>query len=259
MLDRLKSRLLETAGSVIDVSVPDIPGRFSDALHEMTEHNYHLELSLLACASSMWCGADEYTGMPAAVASLLLRAGVTAHLGTCGLPEVFSMSSVTPQDDETLAILAGDGLLALAIEYLADNCGRHSSRLVSEAVKAMGSSGMLEGLSLQVDSFSGMDVIVPDGRSGLELYTGQLARFASHGGALLAGASGMMVDDAAQIGLLTGRARHLSSLAELYKNRHRKSELIFQARTLTEQAQSIAGHKDNATLFNSLMYLSNFF
>lgn len=259
MLDRLKSRLLETTGSVIDASVADIPGRFSDSLHEMTEHNYHLELSLLACASSMWCGTDEYIGMPAAVGSLLLRAGVIAHLGTCGLPDVFNISSATPQDDETLAILAGDGLLALAMEYLAGNCGRHSSRLVSEAVKAVGASGMLEGLSLQVDSFSGVEVIVPDGRTGLELYTGQLARFASHGGALLAGASGMMLDDAAQIGLLTGRARHLSTLAESDANRHRKSELIFQARTLTEQAQSIAGHKDNSTLFNSLMYLSDFF
>lgn len=259
MLDRLKSKLLETARSVIDLSVPDIPGQFLDSLHEMTEHNYHLELSLLACASSMWCGVDEYTGMPAAVGSLLLRTGIIAHLGTSGLSDVFNISTVTPQDEEALAILSGDGLLALGVEYLAGNCGRHSSRLIAEAVKALGASGMLEGLSLQIDSFSGVDVIVPDGRTGPELYTGQLARFASHGGALLAGASGMMLDDAAQIGLLTGRARYLSSLAESDENRHRKSELIFQARTLAEQAQSIAGHKDNSTLFNSLMYLSNFF
>jgi hypothetical protein len=197
--------------------------------------------------------------MPAAVTSLMLRAGITVHLEVSdfdgllhGLPQLLN------ERDDTLAILAGDGLIALAVEYIAGNGGRHSSRLVAEAVKAVGAGGMLTGLSLEVDRADGVETVIPDGRSLLELYSGQLARFASHGGALLAGASDMMLDDAAQIGVLTGRARFLSRRAELIKDGDEKRNLVFQARILMEQAETIIGHKPNATLFNSLMYLSDF-
>ena len=258
MLDKLKERLLETAGSEIESSVHDMPVDFVKALHSTVEHNYNLELSLLACASSLWCGADEWTGMPAAVGSLLMRAGVAAHLETSGLPDVISTMPVPELGDETLSILVGDGLIAKAMEYLAASCGRHSTRMVEEAARALGASGVLSGISLAVDRFNGIELVSPDGRADYELYSGQLARFASQGGALLAGASGMMLDDAAQIGLLTGRARYLSILAEGVHERDRKSELVFQARTLTDEAQSIAGRRESSSLFTSLMYLSDF-
>ncbi|MBN2587128.1 MAG: hypothetical protein JXA64_09600 [Candidatus Fermentibacteraceae bacterium] len=259
MLEKLKGCLLEKAGEAIDGSAREMPTRFRHSLHETVEHDFHIELSLLACASSLWCGGDEYLGMPAAVGSLLLRAGIASHMGTSGLPDVFSASPGSGNGDETLAILTGDGLIALGMEYLAGNGGRHSSRLVAEAVRALGSRGVLAGYSLGLDRVSGIETASPDGRADFELYSGQLARFASHGGALLAGATGLMQDDAAQIGLLTGRARFLSELSEREDDRERKSEMIFQARTLIEQAQTIAGNRENSTLFTSLMYLSDFF
>lgn len=259
MLDKLKQELVDTANQIISESAQKMPGAFQNALHSCIEHNYNLELSLLACASSRWCGSTEDSGMPAAIAALMLRAGITVHLEVSDFAGVFErLPQLLDEKDDTLAILAGDGLIALAIEYLAGNCGMHSARLVSEAVKAVGAGGMLSGLSLEVDRADGIETEVPDGRSLLELYSGQLARFASHGGALLAGASDMMLDDAAQIGVLTGRAKFLVRKAESSKDRDEVRDLGFQARTLIELAETIAGHKPNAALFNSIMYLSDF-
>jgi hypothetical protein len=199
------------------------------------------------------------TGMPVAMGSLMLRAGIGAHLSVCGLGDVFPFLEGSDISDETVAILAGDGLIALSIEYLAGHCGRHSAIVVAEAVKAVGARGMLEGMSLALDDAAGMKVTVPDGRSVHELYTGQQARFSSMGGAMMAGASGIMLDDAAQIGLLTGRARYLWNMAEAADDRDRRKDLVFQARTMMEEAQSILGHSDKTSLFTSLMYLSDFF
>ncbi|MCK5117203.1 MAG: hypothetical protein KAR44_11425, partial [Candidatus Aegiribacteria sp.] len=190
MLDKLKQELVDTVHSVIRESAKKMPAAFQNALYSCVEHNYNLELSLLACASSRWCGSEERSGMPAAIAALMLRAGITIHLETSCFAGVFNrLPQLFDEKDDTLAILVGDGLLALAIEYLAGNGGMHSSRLVSEAVKAVGAGGMLAGLSMEVDRTDSMETVVPDGRSLPELYSGQLARFASHGGALLAGAS----------------------------------------------------------------------
>ncbi len=259
MLDKLKQELIDTVHSVISKSVQKMPEAFQKALHSCVEHNYNLELSLLACASSRWCGSTERSGMPAAIAALMLRAGITVHLEISSFTGVFDkLPQLLDERDDTLAILAGDGLIALAFEYLAGNGGMHSSRLVSEAVKAVGAGGVLTGLSMEIDRANGLETAVPDGRSLSELYSGQLARFASHGGALLAGASDMMLDDAALIGVLTGRAKFLVRKAEYSEDRNEIRDLDFQARTLIEQAETIAGHKPNAVLFNSIMYLSDF-
>jgi len=259
VLDKLKQELVDTVHSVIRESAQKMPIAFQNSLHSCVEHNYNLELSLLACASSKWCGSTERSGMPAAIAALMLRAGITIHLETSSFAGIFDrLPPLFKERDDTLAILAGDGLIALSIEYLAGNGGMHSSRLVSEAVKAMGAGGMIAGLSMEVDHADGLETVVPDGRSLPELYSGQLARFASHGGALLAGASDMMLDDAAQIGVLAGRAKFLVRKAEFSEDRNEKKDLDFQARTLIEQAETIAGHKPNAVLFNSIMYLSDF-
>jgi len=259
VLDKLKQELEETTHAVISSSAHGMPLQFQNGLHACVEHTYNLELSLLACASSLWCGSTETAGMPAAITALMLRAGITVHLEMSGFRGVFSgLPCLLDEHDDTLAILAGDGLIALAVEYLAENGGRHSVQLVAEAVKAVGAGGMLTGLSLEVDRYDGFETGVPDGRALSELYSGQLARFASHGGALLAGASDMMLDDAAQTGVLIGRARFLSSQADIIEDRDKKRNLVFQARTLIEEAESIVGHKPDAALFNSIMYLSDF-
>ncbi|OPL17583.1 MAG: hypothetical protein AVO35_09130 [Candidatus Aegiribacteria sp. MLS_C] len=259
MLDELKNALLEEVSKAIDGSSEGIPSRFRQYLHRTVDHDCFLELSLLACASSLWCGGNPVTGMPAAVGALLLRAGITAHLGTCGIPSGLEAPGRENSEDVTAAILAGDALMALSMEYLAGSCGRHSARLVAEAVKAMGARGMLAGLSLAVDRRDGINSEAPDGRADFELYSGQLARFATHGGALLAGASGILLDDAAQIGLLAGRARFLSSMSERETYWSGRNTATFQARTLMEQAQSLVGSRGDSTLFTSLMYLSDFF
>lgn len=259
MLDKLKQELEDTTRVIISKSAQNMPVTFQNALHSCVEHHYNLELSLLACASSRWCGSTEHAGMPAAITALMLRAGITVHLEVSDFNGLFhGLPQLLDERDDTLAILAGDGLIALAVEYIAGNGGRHSSRLVAEAVKAVGAGGMLTGLSLKADWADGVETDVPDGRSLSEMYSGQLARFASHGGALLAGASDMMLDDAAQIGVLTGRARFLSRQAEFVKDRNEKRDLVFQARILMEQAETIVGYKPNAILFNSIMYLSDF-
>ena len=259
MLDKLKQELVDTVHSIITESVKKMPAAYQDALHSCVRHNYNLELSLLACASSRWCGSTDQKGMPAAIAAFMLRAGITVHLEISDFDGVFDgLPHLLDESDDTLAILVGDGLIALAIEYLAGNGGMHSSRLVSEAVKAVGAGGMLTGLSMEADRADGVEAAVPDGRSLSELYSGQLERFASHGGALLAGASDMMLDDAALIGVLTGRAKFLVRKAEYSEDRNEVRDLTFQASTLIEQAERIAGHKPNAVLFNSIMYLSDF-
>lgn len=259
MLDRLKAELLKRAGNSVSESAAEIPSEFGSIMLQQIDQSYNLELSLIACASALWCGADEYTGMPVAVGALFLRAGISAHIGLCGFGDELSIYPTIEGHDDAKIILAGDGLIALGMQYLAENGGRHSARITAEAVKAAGAGGTLSGLSVALDRKRGIRTEVPDGRAAFELYNGQLARFTSHCGAMLAGASDLMLDDAAQIGLLTGRALFLSKRSETEKDAEKKEKLIFQARSLIQEAESITGSNKNASLFNTLLYLSDFF
>ncbi|MBD3278651.1 MAG: hypothetical protein GF388_10145 [Candidatus Aegiribacteria sp.] len=259
MLDRLKAELLKRAGNSIAGSASEMPSEFVSIMLQQIDQNYNLELSLIACASSLWCGADEYTGMPVAVGALFLRAGISAHIGLCEFGDELSVYDSLKGYEDAEIILAGDGLIALAMQYLSENGGRHSARITAEAVKAAGAGGTLSGLSVALDRKHGIRTAVPDGRAAFELYNGQLARFTSHCGAMLAGASDLMLDDAAQIGLLTGRALFLSKRSVTERDAGKKEKLLFQARSLIQEAESITGTKNNASLFNTLLYLSDFF
>lgn len=260
MLEKLKSELGDAALDAINRAAIDIPAPFQRALHSCVTHSDHLEISLLSCAASEWCGCPQDTGMPVAVAALMLRAGISVHLS---LPGFIDMNNSVPdlleKQDDVTAILAGDALLALAMEHLAENGGRHAARLLSEAVRATGARGMLAGLSLKLDQQEEDISSVPDGRSIWEITSGQIARFAAQGGALLAGASDSMLDDAAQIGLLTGRAWYLVEKAKSLSEKRDERSPLFEARTLMEQAETITGHGPEAALFHLIMYLSDFF
>lgn len=260
MLEKLKNELEEAALGAINRAAIDIPAPFQKALYSCVRHSDHLEISLLACAASEWCGHPRTTGMPVAVAALMLRTGISVHLS---LPGFITMNNSVPdlieKQDDVTAILAGDALLALAMEYLAENGGRHATRLLSEAVRATGAHGMLAGLSLKLDQQEGNISVIPDGRSTWEVTSGQIARFAAQGGALLAGASDTMLDDAAQIGLLTGRAWYLVEKAKFSSEKRNERSPLFEARTLMEQAETITGHGPEANLFHAIMYLSDFF
>lgn len=260
MLEKLKSELKDTALDAVNRATMDIPAPFQKALQSCVTHNDHLEISLLACAASEWSGHSRVTGMPVAVAALMLRSGISVHLTLPGFSAMnASNSDLLEKQDDVTVILAGDALLALAMEYLAENGGRYAARLLAEAVRATGARGMLAGLSLKLDQKEEDISIVPDGRSIWEVSSGQIARFAAHGGALLAGASDMMLDDAAQIGLLTGRAWYLVEKSKCESVKRDERNLMFEARTLMEQAEAIAGHGPEADLFHSIMYLSDFF
>ena len=259
MLDRLKTELLNRAERSVSESSSEMPPEFGSIMLKQIDHSYNLELSLIACASSLWCGSDEYRGMPVAVGALFLRAGISSHIGLCGFEDSLCVYPSLQGYDDARIILAGDGLIALGMQYLAENGGRHSARIAAEAVKAVGAGGTLSGLSVALDRKNGIRTEVPDGRAAFELYNGQLARFAAHCGAMLAGASDLMLDDAAQIGLLTGRALFLSKRSETEQNTGKRENMLFQARSLIEQAESITGTDQSASLFNSLLYLSDFF
>jgi len=229
---------------------------FGDALRSCLTHGDHLELSLLACAASMWCGEDPVKGMPAAVASLMLRAGITVHLQVSGFSErLDGFPVLLDEPDPACAILCGDGLLALAVEHLALNAGRRSHELITDAVEAIGSRGVLAGLSLEMSGNS--PSVLPDGRKVWEMLSGQVSRFASKGGALLAQATGSMLDDAAMIGLLIGRARFLVDGRRSPSMKGMKSKAAIEARTLAEQAEAIAGHGPEAALYSAIMYFSD--
>ncbi len=260
MLEKLKSELGDAALGAINRATIDIPAPFQKALQSCVTHSDHLEISLLACAASEWCGHPRATGMPVAVAALMLRAGISVHLTLPGFITAHdSIPDLLEEQDDVTAILAGDALLALAMEHLAENGGRHAARLLVEAVRATGTHGMLAGLSLKLDQQKEDISVVPDGRSIWEVTSGQIARFAAQGGALLAGASDTMLDDAAQIGLLTGRAWYLVEEAKSSSVKRDGRNPMFEARTLMEQAEAIAGHSPEADLFHSIMYLSDFF
>jgi len=158
VLDKLRQELEDTTHSLISESTREMPESFSTGLHSCIKHTYNLDLSLLACASSMWCGSSESAGMPVAITTLMLRAGILVHLDVNESTFLFDrLNGLLDNRDDTLAILVGDGLIALAIEYIAGHGGRHSSRLVAEAVSAIGAGGMLTGLSLEVDRADGVE------------------------------------------------------------------------------------------------------
>lgn len=260
MLEKLKNELEDAALGAINRATIDIPAPFQKVLQSCITHSNHLEISLLACAASEWCAHPRDTGMPVAVAALMLRAGITVHLTLPGFTAMNdSNSDLLEKQDDVTAILAGDALLALAMEHLAENGGRHAARLLAEAVRATGARGVLAGLSLKLDKQEEDISVLPDGRSIWEVTSGQIARFAAQGGALLAGASDIQLDDAAQIGLLTGRAWYLVEKAKSASVKRDVRNPMFEARTLMEQAEAIAGHGPEAKLFHSIMYLSDFF
>ena len=256
LLQTWKEKLLDSTLQVVDGSTTDLPVEFGDALRSCIRHGDHLELSLLACAASMWCGGDPGTGMPVAIAALMLRAGITVHIQLPGFREHLEGFPVLLDNaDPVCAILCGDGLLALAFEHLASSTGRRSHELITEAVEAVGSSGVLAGLSMEISVDS--PPTLPDGRRSWEVTSGQISRFASRGGAYLAGATGTMLDDAAMIGLLIGRARFLVDGRWTPSMKGMKGKASIEAMTLAEQAEAIAGHGSEAALYTSIMYFSD--
>jgi hypothetical protein len=258
MLTEWKSRLEVVSLAAIRTATRGMPREFTDALLGCVTHSDHQELSLLACASSMWCGGLPETGLPVAVATLMLRSGLSAHMSLGGFRERIRGYPMMPEgSSEATTILCGDGLLALGLQHLAEDCGIHSAQLVTDAVNALGAHGVLAGLSLEMGC-DGSDVLVPDGRRIWEVTSGRLSMLAAKGGALLAGASDTILDDSALAGLLIGRARFLARGGWTPSMEGLKGKTSFEATTLLEQAEAIVGHGSESALFSAIMYFSDF-
>ena len=115
--------------------------------------------------------------------------------------------------DEATAILAGDGLLTLAFDIIADeatglDAGRRATLVVALA-RASGIGGMVGGQTLDIDAQR-----APPGEPGIialqAMKTGALIRFACEAGAILAGAAASERERMAEFGSAIGLAFQLA-------------------------------------------------
>ncbi len=236
-------------------SLGSLPGDFGEPLLDVATLGGSMELSLLACGCSAWCGAEPEEGMPVAAASHLLMAAGSAHQLLPGLGgEMPGGLSGALTDDIPMftAVLCGDALIPLALGHLASECGRHAAQLVSEAVRAMGGGGFLSGLCLDLDAAEGR-LHHSEEEMPWEMSAGSLSRFAAMGGAMVAGAPEGRLGDAAEIGVLLGRAHLLRSglSRPSLGGRSRRAE----AARLVELAMGIVEGTPGSSLLVSLIYL----
>ena len=107
--------------------------------------------------------------------------------------------------DEGTAILAGDGLQALAFEVLAD-CGPRAAELVALAAKAAGPAGMVGGQQRDLDA-EGLESVTADEIAGI--HSGKTADMIALGlaaGAVCSGAPAGVVNDLQRAGHRLGMA-----------------------------------------------------
>jgi farnesyl diphosphate synthase len=115
--------------------------------------------------------------------------------------------------DEATAILAGDALLTLAFEVLADDAthpdGAVRAALVSGLAKAAGASGMVAGQALDLAA-AGIDAPSAGFVRRLQaLKTGALIRWGCEAGAVVAGA------ETARVAALRSYGEHLGALFQI--------------------------------------------
>jgi hypothetical protein len=212
-----------------------------------------VESSLLACASSAWCGATAETGMPVAVAAQILRSAIAAHAALPGFDLEPHLHPLWRDHGQSSAILAGDALIPLAFLHLARTCGAHSSLLVQDAALALGGGGILAGLSLELDLAAG-EAGRPLPPSGVfRLHGGRLAQFAASGGARLAGAPREMLDDAALAGYKTGLALDMLTRDSAGPGQTISRTASAEASTILDDALSIVGSGPEGELFRRII------
>lgn len=126
--------------------------------------------------------------------------------------------------DEATAILAGDALLALAFDIIADEAtvlpGERRAALVAALARAAGAGGMVGGQTLDLEA----ERIRPDEAGIIRLQamkTGALIRFACEAGAILAGAPAADRERLAEFGSAIGLAFQLADdLLDLTADAH---------------------------------------
>ncbi|AZN96635.1 polyprenyl synthetase family protein [Mesorhizobium sp. M9A.F.Ca.ET.002.03.1.2] len=126
--------------------------------------------------------------------------------------------------DEATAILAGDALLALAFDIIADEAtmlpGERRAALMLALARAAGAGGMVGGQTLDLEA----ERIRPDEAGIIRLQamkTGALIRFACEAGAILAGAPAADRERLAEFGSAIGLAFQLADdLLDLTADAH---------------------------------------
>lgn len=227
------------------------------------------DCSLLACGAAAWCGAAPDSVMHVAVASRLLRAALLCHVT---LPGFEGPAKQTAGREfwriagEADALLAGDALVPLALEILASCGSRHALILLGDAVKALGSQGILAGYSMELDLAARTPEEPGEGQAGHErppsldsgavrrMHSGRLAGFASASGALEAGASRETADEAFLIGLMAGRASDLLAGCVLSRqSAQARQEAETEASALLDEALGRVGDSPEGDLLRRIM------
>jgi hypothetical protein len=250
----LRSWLLRSIEQAVDDCSTGAPAGFVEVLRKCIRSTAGaLESSLLACASSTWCGATAETGMPVAVAAQVLRSALSAHASLPGFDLEPHVHPLWREHGQASAILAGDALIPLAFHHLTKTCGAHSSLLVQDAALALGGGGILAGLSLELD-LSDSSVTRPLPHSGVfRLHGGRLAQFAASGGARLAGAPREMLDDAALAGYKAGLALDMLTRDSSGPGRTISRTASAEASTILDDALSIIGSGPEGELFRRII------
>jgi hypothetical protein len=246
-----RGRLLEEATAVIERETSGRPARFREALLAAAEHTRPPELDLLACGAAAWSGGDPGTGMPAAVASHLLRAAVSVHTALPGFRTSFPSCSVPVHErfDEGTALLVGDALVPLAVTVLVSRGGRHGAAMVDDAMEALGAGGILAGISLELE---GRSTTLTDDVPPRELWAGSLGRFSALSGARLAGATERQMDQVSLLGLECGRAWSLMGGTPGLEGGS-LHELNLEAATLLDDARTLAGSGENGGMLREIV------
>jgi len=156
----------------------------------------------LALGAAEIVSGDADVALPAACALEMIHASSLIH---DDLPAMDNddlrrgKSTLHKVCGEALAILAGDALLTMAFDVLAD---ANNPRVIREVAQAAGVAGMIGGQAIDIES-EGKQISL-DALSRIHASkTGALIRVSARSGALLAGADGSMVD------ALTAYAGHL--------------------------------------------------
>lgn len=227
------------------------------------------DCSLLACGAAAWCGAPPDSVMHVAVASRLLRAALLCHVTLPGFEGIVRQDAGREAWrilGEANALLAGDALVPLAIEILASCGSRHTLTLLGDAVRALGSQGILAGYSMELDSTVRAREEPGEGDDGpgrppsldsgavRRMHSGRLAGFASASGALEAGASREVAGEAFLIGLMAGRASELlSGCMPSRQSLQARQEAEAEASALLDEALGRIGSAPEGDLLRRIM------
>lgn len=210
---RLADRASEVGSALSELLSPSamqeqgVPERLADAMRHAVMAGGKRLRPFLVIETAAMLGAEAAISMPAALAVELIHCYSLAH---DDLPAMDNdrlrrgKPTVWVAYDEWSAILAGDGLLTMAFEVLADRRRGNLPdavrlNLSAQLALASGGAGMVGGqcLDLQADKLGQPEVQTQAHILRLQaMKTGALFRFSCRAGAMVAGAS---ADDVARL------------------------------------------------------------